>query len=220
MSDGVGVFGRVGAARRLVVAIAVAVLVGACASKPPPPPAPVAVVPKGTVVLLPEKDGKPTAVTVKQGDKEIVLDQPYAAAKVASQGLDPYQSSQQEVEKEFGPAIAAQPARADTFVLYFVEGKDEFTDESKRLVEQMLAEVARRPVPDVLVVGHTDAVGTDRANDALALRRAETVRAALIGRGIAPADIQAISRGKRAPAVPTPDGVAEPRNRRVEIIVR
>jgi OOP family OmpA-OmpF porin len=32
--------------------------------------------------------------------------------------------------------------------------------------------------------------------------------------------VQAISRGKRAPAVPTADGVAEPRNRRVEIIVR
>jgi OOP family OmpA-OmpF porin len=46
------------------------------------------------------------------------------------------------------------------------------------------------------------------------------MRAALIGRGLAPENVRAISRGKRAPAVPTADGVAEPRNRRVEILVR
>src|SRR5437762_2218289 len=106
-----------GNAGRVLLTVAAGVLVGACAG------------PASTVVLLPEKDGQPTAVTVKQGDKQIVLDQPYAAARVASQALDPYQSSQQDVEKEFGPALASQPARADKFALYFVEGKDEFTDE-------------------------------------------------------------------------------------------
>lgn len=194
------------AARSIAVALTIA-LVGACASK-------------GTVVLLPETDGKPTAVTVRQANTEIVLDRPYAAAKVAAQSLDAYQSSPQEVEAQFGRALAAQPMRAETFLLYFVEGKDEFTDESKRLVDKVLAEVARRPVPDVLVAGHTDTVGTDQVNDALGMRRAETVRAALIALGVPASDVQAISRGKRAPAVPTGDGVAEPRNRRVEIIVR
>lgn len=194
------------AARGAVVALATA-LVAACGSK-------------GTVVLLPEADGKPAAVAVRQAEREVVLDRPYAATKVAAQGLDPYQSTPQEVEAQFGRALAAQPLRAQTFVLYFVEGKDEFTDESKRLVDQVLAEVARRPVPDVLVIGHTDTVGTDQLNDALGLRRAETVRAALIARGVAAADVQAITRGKRAPAVATGDGVAEPRNRRVEIVVR
>jgi outer membrane protein OmpA-like peptidoglycan-associated protein len=204
-------------ARSLICALAVALLVGGCATQPP---APVAEADRGTVVLLPETDGRPTAVVVMRGDRQVVLDQPYAAAKVGTQALDAYRSNQQDVEKEFGPALAAQPASAQSFVLYFVEGKDDFTDESKRLLEQMLAEVARRPVPDVLVVGHTDAVGTDQVNDALGQRRAETVRNALIARGIAAGDIRAISRGKRALAVPTPDGVAEPRNRRVEIVVR
>jgi OOP family OmpA-OmpF porin len=192
--------------RGMVVALAI-VLVAGCASK-------------GSVVLLPEADGRPTAVTVRQADAEVVLDRPYAAANVGARGLDAYQSSPQDVQAQFGPALAAQPMRADTFVLYFVEGKDEFTEESKRLVDRVLAEVARRPVPDVLVVGHTDSVGNDPVNDALGLRRAETVRAGLIASGVPANDVQAISRGKRAPAVPTPDGVAEPRNRRVEIIVR
>lgn len=194
-------------AARLFVPLLAGVLLCACA-------------PRATVVLLPESDGRPTAVTVRQGDHEIVLDQPYAAANVRTLGVSGFKSNAQDVQARFAPALAAQPARAETFVLFFVEGTDEFTDESKQLVAKVLAEVAKRPVPDVLVVGHTDAVGNDQLNDALGLRRAETVRAGLIAAGVPASDVQAISRGKRAPAVPTPDGVAEPRNRRVEIIVR
>jgi OmpA-OmpF porin, OOP family len=37
---------------------------------------------------------------------------------------------------------------------------------------------------------------------------------------VAPVNIVAVGRGKREPLVPTADGVAEPRNRRVEIVVR
>lgn len=175
---------------------------------------------RATIVLLPESDGKATAVTVRQGDSQVVLDKPYAAADVTAQGVRGVESNEKDVQARFGAALSAQPARLTTFVLYFIEGKDEFTDESKKLVDSILLEVARRPVPDVLVVGHTDAVGTDPFNDALGMRRAEAVRAGLIAAGVPASDVQAISRGKRALAVPTPDGVAEPRNRRVEIIVR
>jgi len=54
----------------------------------------------------------------------------------------------------------------------------------------------------------------------LGQQRAEIVRVALIKLGIVPDDIRALSRGKRSLAVQTPNGVAEPLNRRVEIIVR
>lgn len=190
-----------------VVALLATMLISACA-------------PRATVVLLPEPDGRPTAVTVRQGKSEVVLDQPYAAANVRLLGVRPSQSNPQDVQARFAPALAVQPVRAETFVLYFVEGTEEFTEDSKQLVPKILADLAQRPVPDVLVVGHTDAVGSDQFNDALGLRRAETVRTALIAAGVPANDVQAISRGKRAPAVQTPDGVAEPRNRRVEIIVR
>ena len=198
--------GSPGLTGRAVGVAALILLVGACTS--------------GTVVLLPEKDGRATAVSVKQGDKEVVLDKPYAAAHPTPLGPRGYESSPQEVQARFGTTLAAQPSRPASFTLYFVEGKDEFTDESKQVVDKILAEIAARPVPDVLVVGHTDTVGNDQANDALGQQRAEAVRAALIRLGIPSEDVHAISRGKRELAVPTPDGVAEARNRRVEIIVR
>lgn len=189
------------------VVLVACVLAAACASQ-------------GTVVLLPEKDGRAAAVAVKQGEKEVVLSEPYAAAHATALGPRAYRSTPEDVQARFGPALAAQPSRAASFVLYFVEGRDEFTDESKQVVDRILAEIAKRPVPDVLVVGHTDAVGNDAFNDALGLQRAEAVRTALIKLGIPAGDVRAISRGKRELAVPTPNGVAEPRNRRVEIVVR
>jgi len=193
---------------RLVAALAVlGAVLGACASG-------------GTVVLLPQKDGRQTAVSVRQGDKEVVLDQPYAAARTNAQGPRAYVASPQDVNAQFGPALAAQPARSARFTLYFVEGKDEFTEQSQQVVYKILTEIAQRPVPDVLVIGHTDTVGSDQANDALGQQRADIVRAALIRLGVPADDIRALSRGKRNLAVPTANGVAEPLNRRVEIIVR
>lgn len=174
----------------------------------------------GVVVLLPEKDGRDTAVEVKQGSETYVLDKPYAATRQWPLGAQPYTSDQKEVDARFGAALAAQPIRAKSFTLYFLEGQDEFTVESKGTFETVFTEIAKYPVPDLVVVGHTDKVGSDVFNDALALRRAEAVRTALIARGVAPASIVAVGRGKREPLIPTPDGVAEPRNRRVEIVVR
>ena len=173
-----------------------------------------------TVVLLPEKDGRSTSVVVKRDDNVIVLDQPYAAERNTLFGTRPYTSNPAEVTEKFGPALAAQPARAAAFTLYFIEGRDEFTEESRQVVDSVVSEIARHPVPDVIVIGHTDAVGSDQFNDALARQRADTVRAELIRRGVAPENIQATGRGKREPIVATPDGLAEPRNRRVEILVR
>jgi len=174
----------------------------------------------GTVVLLPEKNGGDTSLVVKQGDREVLLAEPYAAARQTPFGPRAYHASPEEVAQLFGAALAAQPMRPMQFTLYFVEGKDELTDESKQIVEGVFAAISSRPVPDVLVIGHTDTVGTDQVNDALSRQRAETVRAALIDHGIAPEAISVVGRGKRDPMVLTGEGVSEPRNRRVEIIVR
>ncbi len=70
------------------------------------------------------------------------------------------------------------------------------------------------------MIGHTDRVGTLEANDALSLRRAEAVRALIIERGFEAARVRAVGRGERQPLVATDDEVDEPRNRRVEIVVR
>ena len=177
-------------------------------------------IPTERIVLLPEKDGRPTAVIVKQRDREVVLDKPYDAAALTIADPWRYDATPAEIDATFGAALAAQPERATHYTLYFVEGSDELTEDSKAVFEHVFTDLASRKVPDIVVVGHTDAVGSDKFNDELAHKRADAVRAALVRRGIAEADVVAIGRGKRELLVPTPDGVAEPRNRRVEIVVR
>lgn len=190
--------------------VATAALLGACATPQP----------QGSVVLLPDASGKATAVTVTQGERQIVLDQPYAGAQLSSDGPRPFASNPQDVQDRFGAALAARPLPPARFTLYFVEGRDEFTPESKQVIDAIFGEIARRPVPDVQVIGHTDALGSDAVNDRLSRQRAEVVRNGLVARGV-PADrVVASGRGKRELAVATADGVAEPRNRRVEILVR
>lgn len=191
---------------RVLAAAATCALLGACAT--------------GTVVLLPPPDGHKTAVTVRQGDSEVVLDQPYAAATPSLAGPFAYKASPREVDERFGAAIAAQPRPPATFTLHFELGADALSDDAKRIVDGVFAEIAKRPVPDVLVIGHTDTTGSDTLNDALGQQRAEAVRDILVRLGVAPADIRAVSRGSRELAVPTGPGVDEPRNRRVVIEVR
>ena len=190
------------------VALVVAMLVLGCAG------------PKETVVLLPNPAGQDTAVTVTQGPRQVVLAQPYAGARLSRGGAEAFSSNAEEVQVRYGSALAAQPLPPAQFTLFFVEGKDEFTDESKLIVDSVFAEIAKRPIPDVIVIGHTDSVGGDAANDALSRQRADVVRAAFAARGLAADKVVTIGRGKRELAVPTGDGVAEPRNRRVEIQVR
>jgi len=176
--------------------------------------------PQGRVVLLPDASGMDTALLVQQDAGELLLDKPYAAADLSTRGPVKAVSSAEQVRQQFGAALAARPAPPQQFTLYFVEARDEFTEESKRAFDGVFTEIAQRPVPDVLVIGHTDRVGTDADNDELSRQRADVVRRALLARGVAAQNIVVIGRGEREPIVPTADGVAEPRNRRVDILVR
>jgi outer membrane protein OmpA-like peptidoglycan-associated protein len=172
-------------------------------------------------VLLPGKDGKTGALVVESEGKKQTLDTPYAAARVKNVGsVDGIKSSEAQVKQDFGAALEAQPKRPVSFYLYFQRDTDEFAPESKALVNQIFAEIARRPAPEVAIIGHTDRVGSMQYNDALSLRRAERCRDELIKLGIPKVRISVAGRGFREPEVPTADQVSEPRNRRVEINVR
>ena len=173
------------------------------------------------VVVLPGPEGKVGTVVVERGGEQVVLNRAYAASRIVN-GSAPQaqQLSETQIRGDFGMLLAALPGRPKSFMLYFLEGKDEFTPESLVELDRMLAELRQRGAPDVFVIGHTDRVGTQQFNDRLSLQRAERVRAELIKLGIEEARIQIAGRGERELLVPTADEVPEPRNRRVEISVR
>jgi outer membrane protein OmpA-like peptidoglycan-associated protein len=176
---------------------------------------------KTLVVLLPEESGAAGAVTVGEGASAAVLDAPLTAATVDARGnIDKAAVTPEEVQRTFGEALAAQPPKSLSFTLYFDTGSTQVTPESQPMLEELFAEVAKRDAVEVQVTGHTDRVGADASNDQLSLERAQAVRDMMIQRGLKTSFIRAVGRGEREPLIPTPDEQPEPRNRRVEVIIR
>ena len=175
-----------------------------------------------TYVVLPDAKGQAGALTVTPKEGQALKLQGAYASGVGKPGSAPVPAklTEEEIKAAFAEAISARPEAPQRFTLYFLEGRDELTAESKKDMEKVLAEVRRRPAPDVIVVGHTDRVGSLQDNDRLALRRAERLRSDLLKQGLPADSVQAAGRGEREPLVVTADEVAEPRNRRVEMLVR
>ena len=191
------------------------------APEPPPLPPPPKRTAHDQVTILPKKDGAIGGVVVHQDGVALLLDKPYATALIEGPGMVTESIYDAELAKrDFAVVLATLPGEPAKFLLYFLEAKDELTPESEAEIEKVFAELANRPAPEILVIGHTDAVGAVQYNDKLSLQRAEHVRAELIRRGIAEDSVTVEGRGKREPLVATADGIAEPKNRRVEINVR
>jgi outer membrane protein OmpA-like peptidoglycan-associated protein len=176
---------------------------------------------KTLVVLLPEDQHHPSAVVVGDNTQATVLDTPLSAAKVDAQGrVRKDTMTREEVERTFATVLAAQPPKPRSFTLYFEEDSTTVSAGSQAVLATLLAEVAQRRAVEVQVTGHTDRVGPEAYNDRLSQERAEAVRDMLVRAGLQASFTRAVGRGEREPLVPTPDEHPEPRNRRVEVIVR
>jgi outer membrane protein OmpA-like peptidoglycan-associated protein len=184
--------------RRRWLGLALLLVAAGCAQSPRVAPA----ARDEMVVLLPGADGKTGAVTITHAGHQATLDQPYSTARVKDPGeLERGQADPTAVRQAFAPALSAQPPRPVTFRLYFLENSEEFTPESKLEIQKVFPEIAKHPAPEIVVVGHTDRVGTVSYNDALSLRRAERVRNDLVGLGIQRERIIIAGRGEREPVV-------------------
>ena len=175
------------------------------------------------VVLLPEDDGKLGVIRVENQQGSVILDTLRASALVGRADAAPMAAgtfAEDDVWVVFGAAIAAGPVPPVTFMLYFEQGTNVLTPESRVLLDKVLETIRQRYLPQVEVSGHTDRSGSTAYNDGLALDRAGIVGEEILKLGV-PEDVLTVeSFGERAPIVPTADGVSEPRNRRVEIVIR
>lgn len=195
----------------------------ACTKKhvaPAPTPAPTS---QTLVVLLPDSDTGTTgrAYVSNNGgstDLNAARDSVTASAGQAPAAATPM--SEQEVQKQFGDVLATLPQAPVHFTLNFKFESDELTDESRALLPQILATVKQFAIPEVLVVGHTDTMGTPKANIELGMSRATAVYRILLQVGFDPSTIEIRSHGESDLLVKTPDETREPLNRRVEISVR
>ncbi len=129
-------------------------------------------------------------------------------------------ASPEYISRNFAEVLAIEPLPPEKFILYFESGRTVLTHESQTMIGKIATASKRRGSISISISGHTDATGSDLINDRLASKRADIVKEQLLQSGIRSEQLTVSSHGKGNPLVPTPDGVAEPRNRRVEVIVR
>ena len=101
--------------------------------------------------------------------------------------------------------------------MYFPFDKYILTPEAQQVVQEA-AQYAQSGMPSsIAVVGYTDTSGSTAYNQRLSERRAKAVADALVGAGVAQDKLTVDWKGETDLAVPTPDGVKEPLNRRATI---
>lgn len=132
------------------------------------------------------------------------------------------------------PAVAQEPAQSTNpldavdpnapmaaenamYLVFFDFDQSTLGPGAQSVLDAVAAEVRKRSLNSINVVGHADKSGSNEYNMGLASRRGNAVRDALIQRGVNAGMINVSSRGEEEPLVATPDGVREPANRRAQI---
>lgn len=101
----------------------------------------------------------------------------------------------------------------------FDSGRAELNPAVARNLDSLVDFLKANPRRRILIEGHTDNTGSNEANLALSLARANSVKAYLVRAGVGPERISTLGHGANYPAVRNDSSAGRQRNRRVEILV-
>src|SRR5215469_9886829 len=116
------------------------------------------------------------------------------------------------------PPAPPPPPVHQVFLVFFDWDKYNITPEGQRIIQLAAQHYQAGGRVQIQVTGFTDTTGSAGYNQRLSERRANAVAAALERLGVARSDMVVSGRGMNDLRVPTPPGVREPQNRRVEIV--
>ncbi|SLN77116.1 OmpA family protein [Oceanibacterium hippocampi] len=121
------------------------------------------------------------------------------------------------------PAPAPAPKAPEvprSYLVFFDWDSSKVLGEADSILADVAGNMKLSGAKGVALVGHADRSGPNSYNMGLSLRRAEAVQAALQAMGIPASVMEVNARGEEDPLVLTDDGVREPQNRRVEIMLK
>lgn len=102
--------------------------------------------------------------------------------------------------------------------LLFDFNSDQIRGEARHNLDVLASSLDKYPDTDLLIVGHTDAIGSDEYNMDLSIRRAESAARYLEGRN-AGTRIQTRGQGEREPVETNDTDYGRQKNRRVEVAI-
>ena len=102
---------------------------------------------------------------------------------------------------------------------FFDFDKSVLKPEAKAKLDDLVSKLAPINLEVIIAVGHTDGIGSDAYNNKLSVRRAESVKAYLVSKGIEPNRVYTEGKGKKQPVADNKTAEGRAKNRRVEIEV-
>ena len=101
-------------------------------------------------------------------------------------------------------------------IIYFDFDNSRLSEVSKNTLFNFL-DKNKNQLSRYIIFGHTDTKGTNKYNMELSIKRAESVKQALLDHGIIPDAISILGKGEKELAIDTPDDTKHPANRRAEV---
>ena len=188
---------------RTALLAALCALVAGCATPPPapppvaPPPAPAPVPAPPPVSVIDGFAWTPQMVVISQTAEDVARGTPMQVARTTDNRV---------LVRVTGDA-AFEPGRAA------------LNEHFRRFLDGLTASLAGRPDVTVLILGHTDSVGSETLNQRISEERANATKDYLIARGVAFERITAQGRGEREPVADNTSAEGRALNRRVELLI-
>ena len=127
--------------------------------------------------------------------------------------------TEQEVEEDDTPqvVIVTENEKKEVMqIIYFDFDNSKLSAVSKNTLSNFL-DKNKKKLSRYIIFGHTDTKGSSKYNMKLSIKRAESVKKALLDYGITPDDISILGKGENELAIDTPDNTKHPANRRAEV---
>lgn len=180
---------------------------------------------RSLIVLLPDPDGHVGTIRVETNKGFIAVDKSYQAVAIITRQAPESLSgmTRKQVEVKFERALDVEPAQRFRFskqAFYCRRNSTELVPESVAELSKTILQMNAQPPLEIYVVGHADRVGTEKYNHQLSRKRAQALEQELVAGGINSKIILVSYLGESNPQIDTPDEVEEPRNRRVELILK
>jgi len=165
-----------------------------------------------SILIFLQACSKNTAATNETAPS--MQEQELEAQKVREQ-LEKERQAQEEKQRE----LRAEMIKFMYEDIYFEKGSYQLTADAQELLRRKAQWLQKHPDVKVIIEGHTDEPGTKEYNLALGDRRAGAVKSFLIGEGIEPARLIAVSYGNEKPIDTAGSEKARAKNRRVHFVI-
>jgi outer membrane protein OmpA-like peptidoglycan-associated protein len=178
--------------------------------------------PKSTVVLLDSQQAK-NAILVQTNKGEAHLNEVGAYVDLVDKDSAPKEVKKMpktEIKNRFSNALASEPIKPISYIVYFKFESTELTEASKAILQKALQTIQKRSPCSVDVIGHTDTVGSAKVNQKISLNRAKLIESIIKKQKMNSVSLTSKGFGEEDLLVPTSNNKPEPKNRNVEIFIK